>query len=201
MLLHPTTVVVIYLTTRSRGYPTPITYRGLSSGNNAVHCDTTLQNACFSSPPARPPTAYPGRWSFRSLRPEAKVHSKVTMCQSLLVSSSWSRAIAPSTQTLRSLWSSPPCIIPNNACSDGRRWAAMQRSIQRRVRWVAFSNLDFSLWTELTTSSRAMIISAPMSFWMWIDRSGVSIICWQWIGDWNLTPFSFLVGPRQCTQV
>jgi len=75
-------------TTRSRGYPTPITYRGLSSGNNAVHCDTTLQNACFSSPPARPPTAYPGRWSFRSLRPEAKVHSKVTMCQSLLVSSS-----------------------------------------------------------------------------------------------------------------
>lgn len=45
------------LTTRSKGYPTPITYRGLFTGSLDAHCATTLQNASFSSPPARPPMA------------------------------------------------------------------------------------------------------------------------------------------------
>jgi hypothetical protein len=35
-----------------------ITYRGLFSGNPAVHWATTRQNESLSSPPARPPIAY-----------------------------------------------------------------------------------------------------------------------------------------------
>lgn len=34
-----------------------MTYRGLSSGNAAVHWATTRQNESLSSPPARPPIA------------------------------------------------------------------------------------------------------------------------------------------------
>lgn len=39
--------------TMSRGYPMPITYRGLPSGSPAVHCDTTLQAADRVQPWAR----------------------------------------------------------------------------------------------------------------------------------------------------
>ncbi len=37
--------------------------------------------------------------------------------------------------------SRPPCTMPNRFCLSFRLWPAMQRSIQRRVRWQASSNL------------------------------------------------------------
>lgn len=40
-------------------------YRGLPSGSPWQHLSTTGQNSFFSSPPASPPMAYPGRFSSR----------------------------------------------------------------------------------------------------------------------------------------
>mmetsp|Transcript_5105 Transcript_5105/g.21701 ORF Transcript_5105/g.21701 Transcript_5105/m.21701 type:complete len:213 (-) Transcript_5105:199-837(-) len=150
--------------TRSSGYPTPITYRGLSFGSAAAHCDTTLQNALFSSPPARPPMAYPGK--------------------------SLSRFSSPSMQSFLRRASSPPCTIPKSACFRGLACAAMHRSIHRIVRCVASSKRSSSAATDDTTSSSAMMMSAPMSFWICIDFSGVKSICCPSTGLWNVTPSS-----------
>ena len=101
------------------------------------------------------------------------------------------RVPLPSMHVLRNLKSTPPWIIPKRACSEGLWCAAIQRSIQRSVRWVASSNRFASRQTELTTSSSAMITFAPILFCMRIERSGVRSICLPSIGDWKLTPFSF----------
>lgn len=46
--------------------------------------------------------------------------------------------------------------------------------------------------TEETTSSSAMMMSAPMRFWMWMECSGVSSIRSPSTGDWKLTPSSVM---------
>jgi len=51
-------------TTRSTANPTPMQYLGLLGGSKPVHWSTTLQKESFSSPPLRPPIAYPGVFLF-----------------------------------------------------------------------------------------------------------------------------------------
>jgi hypothetical protein len=46
--------------------------------------------------------------------------------------------------------------------------------------------------TEETTSSSAMMMSAPMRFWIWMECSGVSSIRSPSTGDWKLTPSSVM---------
>ena len=70
--------------------------------------------------------------------------------------------------------SKPPWRMPKRHCVRGERWASMQRSIHRSVLYVAISNLRHCGLTDDTTSSRAIITSLPMSFWRFIDSSGVS---------------------------
>ena len=78
------------------------------------------------------------------------------------------------------------------ACSVGRWWLAMHLSIQRSVRWVASSKRSGPTWTEETTSSSAIMMSAPMLFWMAMLRSGVSSMRSPVVGDWKVTPSSVI---------
>lgn len=84
----------------------------------------------------------------------------------------------------------PPWIMPNMACWYGRRWAEMQRSSHSMVRRVACSKRVSFVLAELTTSSSAIKISAPILFCMFMDRSGVRNSCLPSTGDWKATPSS-----------
>ena len=149
-------------TTRSSGYPTPITYLGLCSGNQFVQALTlerlldqiigkngrtcTLQNSSFASPPDKPPMAIPGVSRFTislqhvSLRPRSR----------------------------------PPWIIQNRLCLSGCLWAAMHRSSQRIERCMASSILLRSGEVVAITSSSCITISEPIEFCNEIECSGVS---------------------------
>ena len=78
----------------------------------------------------------------------------------------------------------------NMACWYGRRWAEMQRSSHSMVRRVACSKRVSFVLAELTTSSSAIKISAPILFCMFMDRSGVRNSCLPSTGDWKATPSS-----------
>mmetsp|Transcript_35980 Transcript_35980/g.101294 ORF Transcript_35980/g.101294 Transcript_35980/m.101294 type:complete len:241 (+) Transcript_35980:299-1021(+) len=151
--------------TTSSGWPTPMTYRGLWAGRRAVHCATTLQKSSLDSPPARPPMAYPGRCA--------------------------SRAMSPSRLRSRSRGLSPPCTMAKRFCASGREWAAMHRSIQRVVRWHASSTRGPVVRLD-TTSSSAMMTSAPSRFCTAMLASGVSSMRRPFLGFWNRTPSSVM---------
>lgn len=155
-------------TSRSTGYPTPMRYRGLAGGSFFVHCETTFQNSCLSSPPASPPMAYPGSQS--------------------------ERAIMASRQMSRSSGSSPPWTIPNRFWSCGLECAPMHRSIHRIVRCMACSTRLRSGSSEETTSSSAIMMSAPIWFWSPILFSGVRSISEPSTGLWKCTPVSLMVA-------
>lgn len=54
-----------------------------------------------------------------------------------------------------------PCTIANRFCSVGLEWADMQRSIHLVVRYVASLKRSASVMVAGTTSSSAMMMSAP----------------------------------------
>lgn len=120
-------------TTTSTGYPTPIRYRGLSFGSTSVHYATVLQKSSLSSPPANPPIANP-------------------------LASFWIKA---SSDFFLKTGSMPPWTIGNRFYMSGFEWAEMSLSSHLIVRSQASSILG-PVVVVLTTSSKAMMMSAPI---------------------------------------
>mmetsp|Transcript_25528 Transcript_25528/g.69288 ORF Transcript_25528/g.69288 Transcript_25528/m.69288 type:complete len:210 (-) Transcript_25528:241-870(-) len=141
-----------------------MTYRGFPCGRVSAPSATMRQKSSLDSPPARPPIAYPGK-------------SRSTSCAALSRLNSGS---------------SPPCTMPKRFCSCGLECALIHLSIQRVVRCVASKKRAGSFAVVGTTSSKAMMMSAPNRFWMPMDSSGVKSISVPSTGDWKVTPSSLI---------
>lgn len=147
----------------STGYPTPIKYLGLFLGRYSQQNLTTLKKVALAYPPARPPIANP----LASFLPISSKH--------LFLKSK----------------SIPPWTIGNKFCVYGFSLAYRFRSIHLKVLSMA-SYIRGPYVVVLTTSSRAIIMSEPILFWIWMESSGLIFIYDLSYGDWNFTPYSVI---------
>jgi len=143
-------------TTKSKGYPTPIKYRGRSSGKCRQAWSTTLQKSSLLSPPARPPIANPGIRRWPSFLPSS---------DELPARSRWRNPAKQSSRSPPLETSKWPCMMGNKFWVDGFTWAFKYLSYYCRVRnvvsWNRFLFIDVF---EMTLFS-CMIILVLISFW------------------------------------
>lgn len=134
----------------SIGYPTPIKYLGLFFGKYSQQSRTILKKSLFAYPPAKPPIAYP------------LASFEISCSRHLFLKSG----------------SIPPCTMGNKFCLYGFWFAARFLSIHLHVLCIA-SSIRAPTVVVFTTSSKAIIISDPMAFWILIESYGrINIFVW-----------------------
>lgn len=82
----------------------------------------------------------------------------------------------------------PPCTIGNKFCLSGFLFASILRSIHRSVLYIAYYIRGPTV-VVFTTSSRAIMMSEPILFWIAIESYGLIFMMDLSYGFWKVTPY------------